>query len=344
MNNELITEDSLLAMRWEDQVMYLVEHGAEDKIIRALIRTKSESEWSVFEDGQYPMAVHRAISTLRWEAAALAHQHDIKEQPKYRPVDEVLADFLGKGKKQAARKELQVRLPYLTAHEQKQIIYAFLDTEVKTDRVFVLKYLDAHFDPMYLKAVEVVWGLYHDFEAAKLLTHYASDEFITEHFEQLVKDYRYLPVRLRMPADYPVDRAQLEWHELINLCARQHLSITEEEAFAILSNVIHLQLIRENVAFEGNSLLRLAYVSAVLWALGELGFQELVLRFYVENERTKPLFRSGDKDAIAWEIREQIYHDGFCTSRRLGTKEDVEARDLAKKYMKQPEDFEDEDE
>ena len=340
MNNELITEDSLLAMRWKEQVMYLAEHGAEERFIRALIRTKPESEWSVLENAQTPPVVRRAINTLYWEDDAFAHQREIKEQPKYRPVDEVLADFLGKGKKQAARKELQVRLPYLTAYEQKQIIYAFLDTDVKTDRVFVLKYLDTHFDPMYLKAVEVVWNLYHDFEAAKLLTHYASDEFISENFEQLVQDYRYLPVRLRMPADYPVDRAQLEWHELINLCARQHLSITEEEAFAILSNVIHLQLIRENVAFEGNSLLRLAYVSAVLGALGELGFQDLVLRFYVENERTKPLFRSGDKDAIAWEIREQIYHDGFCTSHNLGTKEDVESRELFKRYKEHQEDFE----
>ena len=175
--------------------------------------------------------------------------------------------------------------------------------------------------------------LHQDYEAAKVVTHYASDEFIKAHFDELANDYRYLPVRLRMPADYPVDRSQLEWHELILLCARQHLSITEEEAFAILSNVIHLQLIRENVAFEGNSLLRLAYVSAVLCALGELGFQDLVLRFYVENERTKPLFRSGDKDAIAWEIREQIYHDGFCTAHNLGTKEDVESRELAKQYI-----------
>ena len=227
MNNELITEDSLSAMRWKEQVMYLAEHGAEERFIRALIRTLPESEWSVLENAQTPPVVRRAINTLRWEDDAFARQREIKEQPKYRPVVEVLADFHGTGKKQAARKELQVRLPYLTAYEQKQIIYAFLDTCVKTDRVFVLKYLDTHFDPMYMKAVEVVWSLHHDFEAAKVLTHYASDEFIAEHFEQLVQDYRYLPVRLRMPADYPVERRFQYWHEYLYLCARQHLPITE---------------------------------------------------------------------------------------------------------------------
>ena len=314
MNDELITEDSLLAMRWEDQVMYLAEHGAEERFIRALIRTLPESEWSVLENAQTPPVVRRAINTLYWEDDAFARQHEIKEQPKYRPVDEVLADFHGTGKKQAARKELQVRLPYLTAYEQKQIIYAFLDTYVKTDRVFVLKYLDTHFDPMYMKAVEVVWGLHHDFEAAKLLTHYASDEFIAEHFDQLVEDYRYLPVRLRMPADYPVDRFKFQhWHEYLYLCARQHLPITQKVAFSILSNTIHLRLLQENMAFEGASLFRLSFMFPILWSLGELGFIDIILRFYLENERTKPLFKTGDWDEIRESITSQLKEDGFFT-------------------------------
>lgn len=313
MNDELITEDSLLAMRWEDQVMYLAEHGAEERFIRALIRTLPESEWSVLENAQTPSVVRRAINTLYWEDDAFARQHEIKEQPKYRPVDEVLADFHGTGKKQAARKELQVRLPYLTAYEQKQIIYAFLDTYVKTDRVFVLKYLDTHFDLMYMKAVEVVWGLHHDFEAAKVLTHYASDEFIAENFEQLVQDYRYLPVRLRMPADYPVERRFQYWHEYLYLCARKHLPVTEKVAFSILSNTIHLRLLQENMAFEGASLFRLSFMFPILWSLGELGFIGIILRFYLENERTKPLFKTGDWDEIRASIIAQLKEDGFFT-------------------------------
>lgn len=310
-----IMEDSktLMSLPWKEQVMYLAEHGAEDKIIRALIRTKPEAEWQQFESANTPQVVNRAIETLYWERNEFAHSRDVIEQPKYRPVDEVLADFLGKGKKQAARKELQVRLPYLTAYEQKQIIYAFMDTEVKTDRLFVLKYLDKHFDPIYMKAIEVVWDLYHDFEAAKLLAHYASDEFIAEHFEQLVEDYRYLPVRLRMPADYPVNRFKFQyWHEYLYLCARQHLPITEKVAFAILSNTISLQLLRVNMAFEGASLFRLPFMFPILWALGELGFINIILRFYLENERTKPLFKIGDWDEIRDSITAQLKKDGFC--------------------------------
>ena len=133
-----------------------------------------------------------------------------------------------------------------------------------------------------------------------------------------------LSVRLRMSADYPVDRSRLEWHELIHLCARQHLPLTEQEAFAILSNTINLQLIRENVAFEGGSLLRLSYVMAIVWALGELGFKDILVRFWMENERTKPLFRPGNNDEVRQSIRDQLYADGFYYFRDLlHTKEDI---------------------
>lgn len=311
MTNYLWNDDRLLEMSWKEQVLNIAANGAEEKIIRALIRTQPELEWSQLEDNNCPQVINRAIDTLYWEKEAFARRHVIKEQPKYRPVDELLTDFHGVGKKQVARKELQVRLPYLTAYEQKQVIYTFLDEDAKTDRVFVLKYLDTHFDPMYMKAVEVVWDLHHDFEAAKVLTHYASDEFIAENFERLATDYRYLPVRLRMPADYPVDRSRLEWHELIHLCARQHLPLSEQEAFAILSNTINLQLIRENVAFEGGSLLRLSYITAIIWALGELGYKDILVRFWMENERTKPFFRPGDNDEVRHSVRDQLYADGF---------------------------------
>ena len=325
MNDNLINDDSLLAMSWKEQVMHLAAHNAEERIIRALIRTKPESEWEQLIDEHTPQVVHDALDVLYWEKDAITHHHEIKEQPKYRPVDEVIQDYLGKGKRQAARKELQVRLPYLTANEQKQILYAFLNSDAKLDRAFACKYLDGHYEPMYQTAIETIWHLHHDYEAAKVLTHYATDKFIAEHFEQLANDYRYLPVRLRMPADYPVDRSRLEAHELISLCARQHLPLTHQEAFAILSNTIIQQLIREYIAFEGCSLYRLTYVRSILWALGELGFQDIIIRFYIENERTKPLFRQGNNDDVSWTIRDQIYQDGFYYyGDFLHTKDDIE--------------------
>lgn len=326
MENNYLTEvNKLMSMSWKDQVLTLAANGAEERIIRALIRTHPEEERDTLNEDDTPMVIFDAIQTLYWEKDAFASHHEIKEQPKYRPVAELLEDFNGVGKKQLARKELQVRLPYLAADEQKQIIYTFLDTAVKTDRVFVLKYLDKHFELMYLEAVKVVWELHHDFEAAKVLTHYASDDFIVENFEQLVTDYRYLPVRLRMPSSTPIDHSKLEMHEFLYLCARQHLPITEEEAFAVLSNTIHQQLERESLNYEGASLYKLAFINSILWSLGELGFENIILRFYLENEHTKPLFTSSNRDDVLSKLQEQLNKDGFIVHPHiLHTKEELE--------------------
>ena len=315
MNNELINEDLLFAMSWKDKVLYLAAHRAEDELLRAFLRTKSEEEW--WEEGLYDKEpsqnLGRAIGKVIWERNEFARHHNIIEQPKYRPVKELLHDFQGTGNRQKARKEMQVRLRYLTAYEQKKILYAFMDSLAKKDRVFACKYLDKYYDPMYQLALETIWGLHHDFEAAKVVTHYASDEFIKAHFDELANDYRYLPVRLRMPADYPVERRFQYWHEYLYLCARQHLPITEKVAFSILSNTIHLRLLQENMAFEGASLFRLSFMFPILWSLGELGFIDIILRFYLENERTKPLFKSGNWDEIRDSIIAQLKEDGFFT-------------------------------
>ena len=305
-----IMEDikTLMSLPWKEQVMYLAEHGAEERFIRALIRTLPESEWSVLENAQTPPVVRRAINTLYWEDGAFARQHEIKEQPKYRPVDEVLADFHGTGKKQAARKELQVRLPYLTAYEQKQIIYAFLDTYVKTDRMFVLKYLDTHFDPMYMKAVEVVWGLHHDFEAAKVLTHYASDEFIAENFEQIV------PLVGKWLMKKEQKEAEGTAKFILNLDLKADKTMTYNiDASMEGSQQGFTMVLPVNMAFEGASLIRLPFMFPILWSLGELGFIGIILRFYLEDERTKPLFKTGNWDEIRASISAQLEEDGFFT-------------------------------
>ena len=322
--------DSILSLPAIDRVICLADTDIEPKLLRAMVCALSKTEKQMLEDTPHPPVIDRILGSLNWEEWQNQQPHDIESQPQYRPVDELLKDFLNpkSKKKQAARKELQKRLPYLAATEQRRTIYAFLDTEVKTDRVFVFKYLDEHYDPSYDKAIKTVWQLYHDFEAAKLLTHYASSEFIEEHFEQLAHDYRYFPVRMRMPSNYPLDRSRLEMHELIHLCVRQHLPLTEQEAFAILSKTLHRQLIRDDAYIYG-SLFNLTYIRGIIWALGHLGFQEIITRFIVENERTKPLFVSGDREKMNTTIRDQLCNDGFNFFHDiLGTKEDLEIKDL----------------
>ena len=336
MSNNIINDISLLSMTWKDQVMHLAKYDANERIIRALIRTMPESEWTQLEGEDTPTIVYNAIYTLYWEKNNVCYGRKIKEQPKYRPVKQVLNDFLGTGKRQDARKELRVRLPYLTALEQKHILYAFMDSDAKLDRTFACKYLDKHYEPMYQKAIETIWELHHDSEAAKVITHYAPYEFVAEHFEQLANDYSYLQVRLRMPADYPIDLSQLEEWELLHLCARQHIFITEQEAFIVLSNTLHKQLAERPLYFSPNdSLYSIRFVSTIISDWGHLGFKDLIMRFFIENEKIKQIPANDNIENIGMAIQEQIYSDGFYYFQDvLNTKEDNENKDLLKRYMK----------
>lgn len=297
-----------------ERIMFLAKQDIEKKILRAMVCALSDADKETLRNQETPYAITRILDSLDWEEQQIGHDYDIKPLPKYRPAEEVLKEFLNpkSGKKQAARKELQVRLPYLAEIEQKKIIYAFLDTDVKTDRVFVLKYLDEHFDPMYLKAIEAVWDLYHDFEAAKLLTHYAPIEFVIENQDQLANDYRYFPVRLRLPAETPIDRSHLEMHELIHLCARQNLPMKKSEAFSILSKTLAIELGQQVRFYDDDSLFGLPRISSIIWALGRLGYQDIITKFYVLNEKTKPLFNSQDDTRkILTSIFEEMDKCGF---------------------------------
>ena len=335
MNNNIINDESLLAMTWKGQVMHLAKYDADERIIRALIRTMPESEWIQLESEDTPTIVYLAIETLFWEKDNVCYGHKIKEQPKYRPVKQVLNDFFGTGKRQDARKELRVRLPYLTALEQKQILYAFMDSDAKLDRIFACKYLDEHYEPMYQKAIETIWELHHDSEAAKVITHYAPYEFVAEHFEQLANDYSYLPVRLRMSADYPIDNSQLEEWELLHLCARQHLPITEQDAFIVLSNTLHKQLAKLPYFSKNDSLYSLRFVSTIISDFGHLGFKKLILRFFIENEKIKQFLANDSIENNTTAIQKQIYNDGFYYFQDvLKTKEYNEIEDSLKRYMK----------
>jgi len=97
MTHYLWNDDRLLEMSWKDQVINIAAEGTEERIIRALIKTQPEEEWSQLKGEHTPPVINQAIETIYWEKNALLHHHEIKEQPKYRSVEELLADFHGFG-------------------------------------------------------------------------------------------------------------------------------------------------------------------------------------------------------------------------------------------------------
>ena len=64
MENNQINDDNLLSLSWKEQVLYLANNGAEERIVRALIRTMPESEWSQLEGENTPGVVRDRKSVV----------------------------------------------------------------------------------------------------------------------------------------------------------------------------------------------------------------------------------------------------------------------------------------
>lgn len=314
---------NLLAVEPVARIEELATTDIDGQILRALVCALPDADRERLSRSNDSMKISSILYSLNREDESRGHRYEPQPLPQYRPVGEVLADFLAeKGKKRAARKELQARLPYLSAVEQRRVIYAFLDTEVKTDRRWVLEFLDKHYDPQYAKAVEAVWRMCHDFEAARLVTHYFPQDFIVANWEQLAADYRYSSVCLRLPDGFPIDRSRLEMHQFLHVAARRHLPVTESEAYTVLSMTIYKQLLLQERFTPDFTLMDLPNIKDIIWALGRLEFDRIIAYFYCENEITRKLFAAQQSAAqITSAVIKQLAADGFEWCENVGTVE-----------------------
>lgn len=213
--------------------------------------------------------------------------------PLYRPVSRVLSDF-NKGKnKSQCRKELQDRLLYMTAIDKKRVIYTFLDG-IKTDRIWTFKHLFKHWDPRFMKAVEYMFEVLHEPEAAKLICRYDTAEYIRENLVELSVAYSYLDARRRLPADEPIDRELLKGNwEYLMLLAYLGLPITKMEARSELASQIRIEIDSITVASQYyDSVLELPHIRQMVWALGRLKRLDVLFELLAFEQNTLSLFNS----------------------------------------------------
>lgn len=225
-------------------------------------------------------------SELKRKAQAderFAHQFD--PVPRNKPLKQLLKDYTTKGRIVKARAELKKRVTFASFSEQKQILCALFEN-ISLDRQFALRFLDTNWDDFYTPYVERAWRLFHEWQAAKVIVHHFPLEFILENQEALANDYIYLQMRLRLPADAPIDRKRLADSAYLYLCARQSIPVSDKEAEHILYqntlNTIGAAYIRTTV-------LDFRTISSIVWSLGVLGKTKILLRFADFQKYLDPL-------------------------------------------------------
>jgi len=247
----------------------------------ALVSSLDSDTREVFQDEFNDILYAMARRQLKWQSAHNKATH-------YRPACQVLADYLGQGKRQSSRMELRTRLPYLAEEEQRQIIAAFLSA-CKTDRDWVLEYLHDHWDGQYLDKVAEVFAAHRDMVSARVLCHRAPATFIEQHAQELTDAYSYYEVRMRLPKDAPVYRHRLSDNDFLALAAHLGLDISDMEAWTIFSDelkrTLEMPLPASKLVSDRGSLHRL------IWALGQLGKTDILLWFMSMNDRPDELLR-----------------------------------------------------
>ena len=62
----------------------------------------------------------------------------------------------------------------------------------------------------------------------------------------------------------------------------------------VLSKTLAIELGQQVRFYDDDSLFGLPRISSIIWALGRLGYQDIITKFCILNEKTKPLFNSQD--------------------------------------------------
>ena len=290
------------------------QHTLPRKIRYALVVSLQDPSLADYSDYTVPYWINNEAQHKLKADERFAHQFD--PAPRNKTIAQLMEEYATRGMKVPARVELKKRVQFVAFEEQRQVLLAFLNN-VAVDRKFALKFLDGHWDEFYAQEVERIWLQHRDTEAAKLIVHHFPDAFISAHWEALAIDFNYLQVRLRLPADSPIDRERLSYSAYLYLCARQTLQVDDKEAermfFQNALNAIGLYYIRSpwrirphwnegDSLLEDHSLCDVPVISSMVWSLGMLGKTEILLRFNAFHEKVYPLVMQSQWEEIRAEF------------------------------------------
>jgi len=281
-------------MTTKDQILKVCEYASGEhstKVLCAMVNALPREK--ILDTSRRVNGIFEVLDILSYLDRSKDDSLIPKPAPLYRPVTRVLRDFnTGKNKAQC-RKELQARLLYMTALDKKRVIYTFLESS-KTDRIWTFNHLYKNWDPRFMKAVESMFEMFHEAEAAKLICRYDTVEYIRENLVELSVAYSYLDARRRLPADEPIDRELIKGNwEYLMLLAYLGLPITKKEARSELASQIRFEIDSITVASQYyDSVLELPHIRQMVWALGRLKMIEVLFELLDFERRSLPMFKA----------------------------------------------------
>lgn len=274
----------------------------------SLINSLSDEVKEILLTSEDNDAVHHVLWGMEYNANT---NEDAVLPPKYGTIQQTIENFKTKGSRQNARKELRIRLPYMSYAEQEEIIRLMVDG-AKIDRQWICQYLRKNWDDVHLPTVISLFEKYKEREAAFLVVKHASIEYVQEHEQELIVATSYLQVRLRYPSSAPINKELLSADEILYLFAKQNIDFEKYSKYAnindTISNVIlaaYHNAYRYGRPYEG--FLSLPAVRRLNWCLSQLHQTSIILQI-IKVERFT-LLHADDEDAdnILYLIENSLY-------------------------------------
>ena len=216
-------------------------------------------------------------------------------QPKAEPVvnekiETVVGRFLNKKSKKVAesRNELLRRFDFASFSEQKKIVQAFLCSNCASDVDWAAIRADKLWDKSYSDYVGRAFGQKPTESLALAVIHHMPLDYVKAMESQLVMFSRAeYCIRLADEADDLINKYDLNIFEILYVKARtgRNVNLTyrqvEYRFFRFIFTFCQNTLL--GVYKNKDSIMSIPWINRVLWALGELGYRDILLQFLQMN-------------------------------------------------------------
>ena len=212
------------------------------------------------------------------------------------------------------REGLKARYNFVPQVYRQKILRCMLGQGTKKERLWVYTRLRWEWDDSFAPAIEQCFAMYHEVECAWLILDFFPASFVYEHREEFVNLIGWQRVMSRLGKEYLdlIDHEKLtplEWlHVVVDLRLTEHKDDIETFLYhniaslvdSILCGVYHQECPR--------SLRDLPDVSWTVWAMGQMGMTDAILRFQAFDRK----FETYVPEDIDGEKRVEMVYPWLC--------------------------------
>ena len=261
-----------------------MENCAYFGILKTLSNSELHEAEEIISEGDYAPIIDFFVQ-------ATLHQQPKPVVVKNETIDTVLGRFLNKRSKRVSesRKELLRRFDYASFSEQKKIIKAFLSSNNTSDVEWAAVKADRLWDNSYADFIKVAFERKPIESLALTILHHMPLDYVRALESQLVMFSRSeYCIRLAEESDDLIRKYDLNIFEILYVKARigGKARLTEFQVGCRFFKFIYsyCQNVQIGIYKSEDSICSIPWIRRALWALGELGYRDILMSFLQMNK------------------------------------------------------------